>query len=244
LERLDPFPNDANYQKMKTYIDDYAVALEKFKEELKSHALAAPPQLAPNEFQSRLRQAMTATIDKARANKVRLPDNFALGFDEFTAALPNEAAAPLLGQELSQIQMLLNILIEARVDGVSAFKRTPLPEEHGGTAGASPTPGRKPAGQSVSGSKTVERSIVDLTFTAAPVVMRKVIDQILSANEQLYIIRILHVKNEKQESPPREQAAQETSAPGEPVKPGALHFIVGNEHVDTMVKIEIVRFVF
>ena len=69
---------------------------------------------------------MTTTSEKARVNKVRLPDNFFLGFDEFAAALPNTAAAPLLGQELSQMQILMNILIDARVDSVTALRRTPL----------------------------------------------------------------------------------------------------------------------
>ena len=79
---------------------------------------------------------MVAVADKARANKVKLPDNFALGFEEFTAALPNTAAAPLLGQELSQVELLMNILIDAHVDGVTALVRTHLPEERT----ASPTP--------------------------------------------------------------------------------------------------------
>ena len=65
---------------------------------------------------------------KARANKVKLPDKFYLGFDEFAAALPNEAAAPLLGQELAQIEWLLDTLFEARVDALISFRRISLPD--------------------------------------------------------------------------------------------------------------------
>src|ERR1700738_498004 len=54
LERLDPFPSEANYRKMKLHLENYAASLDKFKEELKTHALPATPP-APNEFQSRLR---------------------------------------------------------------------------------------------------------------------------------------------------------------------------------------------
>ena len=32
LEGLDPFPNDANYRKMKVYLEKYSAALDKFKE--------------------------------------------------------------------------------------------------------------------------------------------------------------------------------------------------------------------
>ena len=107
--------------------------------------------MAPNEFQSHLRLAMTAVADKARANKVRLPDKFYLGFDEFAAALPNEAAAPQLGQELAQIEWLLDTLFEARVDALTSFRRISLPDEHGTAAPASRQ--LKP-GPAVAGSET------------------------------------------------------------------------------------------
>lgn len=244
LERLDPFPSDANYKKMKVHIETYSAALDKFKEELKTHVLPAPP-LAPNEFQSRLRQAITATSEKARANKVRLPDNFLLGFDEFASALPSTAAAPLLGQELSQMQALMNILIDARVDSVTALRRTPLAEEHGAAPPTGAGPGKKPAGGAATGPKMLERGVVDLTFTAAPSASRKVINQIAAANDQLYVIRTLHVRNEKDKGPARAPAAG--TAPGTPVQPAPntpLNFIVGNEHIETSARIEIVRFTF
>src|SRR5439155_12713326 len=163
LERLDPFPSDANYRKMKVHLENYGTGLDKFKEELKTHVLPIAP-LAPNEFQSRLRQAMLATSGKARANKVKLPDNFHLGFDEFTAALPDTVAAPLLGQQLAQAELLTNILIDARVDSVTAFQRRSLPEEHGAATAAIPAPAvdRKPAAAATTGPKLVERGIVDV----------------------------------------------------------------------------------
>src|SRR5205814_2534948 len=130
LERLDPFPNDANYRKLKVLLENYSAALDKFKEDLKKEAVPETP-LAPNEFQSRLRQAVIATLNRAHNNNVKLPDKFELGFTEFTTVMPNTAVAPLLGQELSQIQMLINILLDAKVDGVTSFRRAPLPAEHG-----------------------------------------------------------------------------------------------------------------
>ena len=82
LDRLDPFPNDANYRKLQGYLDRYNTALDKFKDELKKEVVPAPP-LAPNEFQSRLRLATVATLNRAQTNNVKLPDKFQLGFDEF-----------------------------------------------------------------------------------------------------------------------------------------------------------------
>src|SRR5215467_13099654 len=85
LQRLDPFPNDANYRKLQGYLERYNAALDKFKDELKTEVAPAPP-LAPNEFQSRLRQATLATFDRARVNNVKLPERFQLGFDQFARA--------------------------------------------------------------------------------------------------------------------------------------------------------------
>ncbi len=247
LDRLDPFPNDANYRKLQGYLDRYNTALDKFKDELKKEIVPAPP-LAPNEFQSRLRQATVATLNRAQTNSVKLPDKFQLGFDEFAMALPETAAAPLLGQELSQIQMLINILLDAKVDSVTSFRRAPLPEEHA----ASPTPAPSPvAGRIAVPSKTatpppalLKRNIVDLTFRATPAAARKVLNEIVNSSGQFFIVRTLYVHNEKDKGPSRQRTGE--PAPAEPAaQPGAavpLNFIVGNEHIEVSATIEMVRF--
>jgi hypothetical protein len=256
LQRLDPFPNDANYQRLKVYLENYSAALDKFKEELRKEVAPAPP-LAPNEFQSRLRQAIIATLSRARANSVKLPDKFQLGFDEFTTAMPKTGVAPFLGQELSQIQMLINILLDAKVDGVTSFHRAPLPEKR--TAPPTPAPKQAPAparkaaparGQksaksaelstTASPAPLVERNVVDLTFKAAPTAARKVLNDIVSSTGQFFIIRTLYVRNEKDKGPPREKTAEANPSTTET----ALNFIVGNEHIEVSAQIEMVRFTF
>ena len=251
LERLDPFPSDANYQKMKVHIENYGAAVEQMKEELKLRMLPIVA-LQPNEFQSRLRQVTLATIERAHANKVKLLPRFHLGFDEFTASLPNTAAAPFLSQQLSQIALLMNILIDARVDSLTALHRTPLAEERGATPAATPIPGRKPGGTAEAGSKLIERQIVDLTFVSAPSVARKVLNQIASSTQQFYIIRTLHVRTldlrsekETAKGPPREPTSEAgRGGMQSDTSKAALKFIVGNEHVETSARIEMLRFTF
>ncbi len=252
LERLDPFPNEANYKKMKVFVESYKDALEKFKADLKTHALPVPAEMPPNEFQTRLRQATTETIDKARGANVKLPDNFFLGFDEYTAALPNTAATPLLGQELAQIQMLMNIVIDSHVDSVTVFKRASLTEERSASPSPSPAPGRKPAEPAATGPKLLERHTVDITFVGQPSAARKAINQISSVGEQVYIIRTLRVLNEKLKGPERDQRPSGTApaapateaAQATPKQASGLNFIVGNEHIEVAAKIEIVRFTY
>ena len=246
LDRLDPFPNDANYRKLQGYLDRYNAALDAFKDELKKEIVPAPP-LAPNEFQSRLRQATVATLNRAQTNNVKLPDKFQLGFDEFATALPDTAAAPLLGQELSQIQMLTNILVDAKVDSVTSFRRAPLPEEH---PASTPTPSPV-AGRTATATKTatpppalLKRNIVDVTFKATPAAARKVLNEIANSSGQLFVIRTLYVHNEKDKGPPRQRTGE--PAPAAPqTQPGAaapLNFIIGNEHIEVSATIEMLRF--
>jgi hypothetical protein len=198
---------------------------------------------------------MTAMADKSRAKKVRLPDKFYLGFDEFASVLPNEVAAPLLGQELAQIEWLLDTLFEAQVDALTSFRRTPLPEEHG-MAATAVTPARGKPGAVPAEPKLLERNVVEATFVSTPAAARKVLNQIAGANEHFFIVRFWHVRNENDKGPPREVTSETAGAmapapspapagsPGSKLTPATLSFIVGNEHIETTAKIEIVRFTF
>src|SRR5439155_21045179 len=150
LEHLNPFPNEENFRKTQAALDNYGATLTKLKEELKAQVLPVA-SIAPNEFQSRLRQAIVSTTEKARANRVKLPENFHLGFDEFTTTLPTTAAAPWLVQELGQIELLVNILIDTRVDAITTVKRAASPPE----ATSAPPPARKPSAPAIATPTTV-----------------------------------------------------------------------------------------
>jgi len=148
--------------------------------------------------------------------------------------------------------LLMNILIEARVDSLTALRRTPLAEERAAAPAATAIPGRKPGGTAQAGPKLIERQIVDLTFVAAPSVARKVLNQIASSTQQFYIIRTLHMRtldlrNEKEtaKGPPREPTSQAGTGGKQPdTSKAALKFIVGNEHIETSARIEMLRFTF
>jgi len=250
LEHLDPYPNDANYRKLQDYVEKYGVALDNCKTALKADVVPAPP-LAPNEFQSRLRLVTIATLDRARVNNVRLPSKFQLGFDEFATTMPDTAVASLLGQELTQIQKLINILLDAKVDSVTSLRRARLPEEGGASPAPSPTTGRataKPGGTPV--PPLIERNTVDVTFKATPSAARRVLNEIASSTGQFLIIRTLYVHNEKDKGPPHEKMAAPAPAEngqataGQQGAAAPLNFIVGNEHIEVSATIEMLRFTF
>src|SRR5205814_5919507 len=96
-------------------------------------------------------------------------------------------------------------------------------------------------------NKPFQRNVVEATFNSTPGASRKVINQIAAANQHFCIIRVLHVRNEKDKGPPREGVGETPAAsipsPSPTTKaPGALNFIVGNEKIETTAKIEFVRF--
>jgi hypothetical protein len=252
LESGNPYPSTANVAKMKTYLDEYKSTLDKLKAELKTHMLAEAP-LAPNEFQTRLRQAIGAVAENARNHRVKLPANFNLGFDEFVSALPSPDDAPTLGQELAQIQLLLNTIIEARVDAITAFRRVP---QWGAVSAASPaaaaTPPRGPQ-KPPPGPKLIEQRTVEISLSASPSAGRKAINQISAANDQFFIVRAVYIKNQKDKGPARENptgtnvGVPSIPAAGAAASPaatpaGPLNFIVGNEHIDLSARVDLVNF--
>jgi hypothetical protein len=249
LESGNPYPSRVNVAKMKTYLDEYKSALEKLKAELKTHVLPEGP-LAPNEFQTRLRQAIGAVAENARSHRVKLPANFNLGFDEFVSALPSPDDAPALGQELAQIQLLLDTIIEARVDAITAFHRVP-PSGAGPAASpaAAATPARGPQ-KPPPGPKLVEQRTVEVSLSASPSAGRKAINQISTANDQFFIIRAVYIKNQKDKGPTRENPTGTTApvlsipaaATPAATPAGPLNFIVGNEHIDLSARVELVNF--
>ncbi len=243
LERLDPFPNQTNVRKMKTHIANYTASLDRLRADLKAR-VPAPPPLAPDQFQTHLRQSVNAISDRAKANKVKLPDSFYLGFDEFASSLPTTEAAPLLGQQLSQIELLMTALIDARVESVVSFKRVGAAQPV-----ALPTPpasAKIPSG--APGQNSVERTVVEFAFTGQPSASRKVINQISSTADQLFVIRALHVRNEKDKGPARTQTADASAPASAPIAKSAaspaIQFIVGTEKLETSARVELVRFTF
>jgi len=72
------------------------------------------------------------------------------------------------------------------------------------------------------------------------------LNQIASSERQFFIARTVYVRNEQLKGPSRDQtgAAASTAAAATNQPNAALKFIVGNEHVETTARIELVRFAF
>ena len=253
LESSDPYPSAANVRDMKTHLENYRTSLNNLKTELAQRVLPVTT-LPPNEFQMHLRESLTAVVANARIHGVKLPENFHLAFNEFVSALPSTVDAPKFGQELAQIQLLLNIIIEARVDSIRMFRRVP---KEASAAALAPSPGAQRSGATGTTPKPFERNTVEFAISGPPIAVRRVINEIASAHEQFFIMRSLHVKNQKDKGPLRETTPENppnpTPAPAvttgrtqpsaSPAPVAALNFIVGNEHLDMAARVEMVNLV-
>lgn len=253
-----PFPNEENLRKTKAQTDSYRDSLLALENELKSRMFPRPP-LQPNEFQSLLRQAVTDVIERARESKVKLPENFNLGFDEYATSLPNSVAAPRLGRQLRAIEWIANTIVAAHVESLQTLTRSTLPEEK---EAPSPAPGAKgrvargakpaEAKPAEANTKIVDSTAVDLTFVGSPAAARRVFNQIAAAKEQTYIIRTLQVRNQADKGPKRGEPAAAPAAAAPTPPAGAAHkraepgisFIVGTEQINVAARIEILRFNF
>ncbi|HEY1583388.1 MAG TPA: Amuc_1100 family pilus-like protein, partial [Chthoniobacterales bacterium] len=223
--------------------------------EMKTHMF---PQASfqPNEFQAQLRAATTDVEEHAHESKVKLPENFNLGFDEYATSLPNGSAAPRLGWQLRAIQWLADTIVESHVDSITSLTRARLPEE-AASAAPSPTPLHRPGATPrvmTPAKKIVDANSIEIIFSGSPTAVRRAINQIATAKEQFYVIRTLVVKNQVEKGPKRAGSGEAaptptltppargaTAAIGKTTEP-AISFIVGTEHLDVSARIEILKF--
>ena len=118
------FPSDANYEKLKVHLENYSAALDKFKEELKTEVAPALARLRPMNFSRVYARRRSPTCNRARVEQREAAGQISSRLRRiYHRPAETQLSAPLLGQELSQMQMLINILLDAKVDSVTSFHR-------------------------------------------------------------------------------------------------------------------------
>jgi hypothetical protein len=247
LRRSAPFPSEENLRKTQAQTDRYRSSLLALEKEIKTRMFPKRP-IHPNEFQAQLRAATTGVTEHAQAARVRLPQNFHLGFDQYTASLPNGIAAPPLGRQLRAIEWLAKTIVEAHVDSINSLSRTLLPEETAAVPSPQASARARPAAASkvaLGKEKIVDWTTVDLAFSGSPAAVRRAFNQIATAPEQFYVLRTIRIKNQVEKGPPRGGPEAAPAGPPGAADKGAapsISFIVGTEHVDVAAKVEIMKF--
>ncbi len=256
LEGLAPFPNDEHLKKFIAQKDELKARIRVLQMSLAATQLKAD-SISPTAFQDKLKEAVARVSGKVAEAKVKLPEKFYLGFAEYQSEPPKDAIAPFAFRELRSIEMLMNMLIDAKEVTLSELTRSALKGER--DPKAAPKVEEKPNAKDKSGDgegkmKLVHKDSITLKFTTSQDRFNKILNQIVSSKEQFFIPRVVTVLNEKQEPPAKSLAAAPAPAPvlqpdgttapapdGE-IRPSQLEYIFGTERLDVTLELDLVDF--
>jgi hypothetical protein len=251
-----PYPDETNLAKYRSERDDLVDATHNLAASLSQMVLPVE-NLTPSAFQDRLRETVSAVIAKAGQAGVKLPDHFAMDFDQYQTQPPVAAAAGPLGRQLTALQIVMNILIDEHVDSILSLVRTRLPQETG--AAASHAGGgfghRGPEGASSGSGDLVEKIPFEIRFVANQPAFQKVINDLAASSKQFFITRTLVVDNTNPKPVSKGEDAATPAAPASPAEafapPGSpdtsgttsyLKFIVGTEELSVAMRVDMVAF--
>jgi hypothetical protein len=251
LQARVPYPDQANLTKYKAERDDLIDATHDLATSL-SQLVLPIVDMTPSAFQDRLRDTLSTVTAEAQQNSVTLPSPFAMDFAKYETTQPPPEAAGPLGRQLAALKIVMDILINERVDSVISVQRSPLPQEGAGAAHqehGKPVPG--------GGGDLVRKIPFDIEFTANQPAFQKVLNDLAASNKQFFITRTLLINNSDPKPVAKEPATG--AAPAQPVITGPataadvasaadasggsfLKFIVGTEKLEVAMRVEMVTF--
>lgn len=264
LQNLPTYPNAANLKRYEEVQKEYQQKVNDLQTKMASlDTPPASPPLTPLQFQDLLRKKVDETLQHAQTAGVGLPEGFYLGFEQYRGTPPDAAATVLLTAHLTEIQSLINLLIDQHIEKITVIKRGLLPQE-AGTAAVAPTQGRRPGASA--DVPLVSKYPLEVAFTSLPSSFRESLNKITSAPE-LFIVRALVVKNQMDKGPSRldpnaaiagapgvgpnapitgvPNATGGVDANGVPVPPlpdkgpPPLRYVVGQERLDVVARVEL-----
>jgi hypothetical protein len=188
--------------------------------------------LSPQQFQDALNARVAAVTKTASENKVTLPENFYLGFDQYRAQPPSPTAAPQLGQQLESIAEAVTVLLKNKVRSVNSVIRPPLPIE-----------GDRPSTENAAPPE-IFLAPFDVEFTADQANFRQSLDSIIRA-EPILFIRALQVLNSNPKSPMKMDSAAEpvpktsfqSDDPNEQAVKSTIPVIFGQEQLAVKIRL-------
>lgn len=259
LEGLQPYPDQNNLKKYEAVKTDYKQAVDDLQ--TKMAGFEPPPQnppFTPTEFQDHLRKVVDEKVKAADQLGIAYPTDFYMGFERYRNSLPEAAATPLLTAQLDNIEELVSILLKERVEKISKVNRAILPQENGAAADAAAQRARGGANQPAPAGDLVVKLPVVLDFSGPPNTFRAVLNDV-THSKRLFIIRALKITNQSDKGPPRGQeppqggvgavaapAPEANPTAGEPLPekgPPPLRYVVGQEKIDVIARIELARVV-
>ena len=145
LENRKPYPSETNIEKLRAEQGRLGDALKNLEKEI-SRQQFQPTDMEPAQFRLRVENTFRGLHERAMANKVILPERFTFGFDRYVRDLPEPEFLPRLQMQVSWIEDVCKVLLDARIHEVIKIERHVFEEEalHEAEAGGAPAPGAAP----------------------------------------------------------------------------------------------------
>lgn len=212
LIRRDPFPSPENVeraQRNQRLLQDY---FQKLYNGFRQDQIM-PVQLEPAQFPYLLEETIRSLSGRAQASKVKLPDKFSFGFEQYAqGALPVATNIPRLVVQIKTIEQLCGILFDNKISELVAVEREVFEqaaESPAATEAAEPDRrrarreamdgGMAPSATPAAGhftSSILLRERVQLTFSASDLAMRDVLNA-LAASKLFAVVSKAELVNEK-----------------------------------------------
>ena len=227
-------PTEQNVGTMDKLVTEYADKVNLLRTALLSPKVQQPIKaMSETEFQTKLKERATNMKKLARsAGMKELPEDFALGFDEYAAKIPRSAdVAAELNVQLDVMDKLLTTLVESGITSLDSLERTKLANE---TAPLPPKPApvvtkktstkggkaKKPViTEQAAAEPVLDRYPVKIQFTCDQGPFQNVINTLGNPTKMPHflVVRLLRVDNERLDGPRRD----EVNRPRTPATPEA-----------------------
>jgi len=213
LENAKIYPSAANMKALEEKIGDYRDKFSILQGTLENVQQKVTP-ISETDFQAKLKERARAASAKATKQATKLPEPFALSFEEYTSSLPpSPDAAAELNVQLDVTEKLVNTLLDAGVKSIDGLERTRLASEKPGAVAPrpAPPPSNKPPKKGapivIQGAPVLDRYTIKCTFTCDSGPLQNVMNNLANPAKtpQFLAVRQLHVENARQEAPTKEE---------------------------------------
>jgi hypothetical protein len=198
LQSSKPFPSDEALKAAEAEAKQAAQVIGDLSADLARQTAPMDPELTPRDFQDKLSAAAAAAETAATAAQVTLPDDFYLGFADYKAQPPTEAASPMLGQQLETIANVTELLLKSGIKQLIGIDRAPLQAEG--------EPADQKNEESDSDDAAVRLAPFDVEFVADPSAFRNALSAIITARP-IVLVRLVDVNNSNPAAPAKASAA-------------------------------------
>lgn len=257
LRRVVPYPDRDTLAKYEAQKKEAADVITDFQKELTKREFP-PEAITPEQFQDRLKKAVTEAREKAKAANIDLGEKFYLGFDRYETTPPDKDATAALARELKAIEWVVDQFLSAPIAKLNKLERPEMPEEKGkgggnrSAGGQGNRPGGPGGGQGGPGgggrnhADLVTNHPFNILVTCKQRQFSNALNSLINPKAPQFLIpRSIRVNNQNPKGPPR---VDPNATPADPTAPPAgagadtLKYIVGEELIEAALTIEIVDF--